>query len=87
MEKIKIAKSYSLDGKKLNEFPSQFLDRVEVEYLELPSWKENISDIRKFDDLPKNCKDFVVAIEDLSGVPVKIISVGPQRDETIIRAD
>jgi adenylosuccinate synthase len=85
VDTIKIGEYYTLNGQKLEEFPSLFLDKVEVKYLEFPSWDENISNIRNYEDLPKNCKNFIGAIEELSGIPVKIISLGPERKETIIR--
>lgn len=54
-------------------------------YETLPNWKEDISNITEFNDLPANAQAYVKAIEDWVGVPVSIISVGPGREQTIVR--
>ena len=53
-------------------------------YKELPGWDEPIEDFRSFDELPKNAKHYVSTIENLTGVPVTIISVGPARERSIV---
>lgn len=59
------------------------LEKVDVVYKEFPGWNEDISGVRKFKDLPKNCQEYVKFIEKFLGVKIPIVSVGPQREEYI----
>lgn len=59
------------------------LEKVEVIYKEFPGWDEDISKVRKFADLPKNCQEYIRFIEKFLGVKVSIVSVGPAREEYI----
>jgi adenylosuccinate synthase len=54
-------------------------------YQELPGWWEDISECRTFDDLPKNARDYVLALEAMIGARVSAIGVGPGREQTIER--
>ncbi len=67
-------------------FPSQ-LDGVEPVYEELPGWAEEIRHCRAMSELPSNCLRYVARLEELVGVPVELVSVGPGREETILRGD
>jgi adenylosuccinate synthase len=81
---IKICTGYRSEGKECLEIP--FTDQiVEPVYTELPGWKENISGIREFDKLPKNLRSYIAFVENQTGVPVTMVSVGPDREETIFR--
>ncbi len=84
---IKIATGYELDGKNLDYVPSDINDfgRVKPRYREVKGWDEPLSDCRSFDDLPKNARDYVEMIEHLSGVPVTLVSIGPAREQSILR--
>lgn len=84
---IKIATGYELDGKDLDCVPSDINDfgRVKPRYREVKGWDEPLSDCRSFDDLPKNARDYVEMIEHLSGVPVTLVSIGPAREQSILR--
>ncbi|MDA8405667.1 MAG: adenylosuccinate synthase [Deltaproteobacteria bacterium] len=84
---IKIATGYELDGKDLDHVPSDINDfgRVKPCYREVKGWDEPLSDCRSFDDLPKNARDYVEMIEHLSGVPVTLVSIGPAREQSILR--
>lgn len=86
-ESIKIGVKYLLDGKEIDFIPSSLsdFDKVEVEYITLPGWKQDISEIKKFDDLPKNCREYVLTIEELIGTPIQFIGVGTGRDQMIVR--
>ena len=57
----------------------------EIEYDEITGWQEPLPDYRKYADMPKTFKDYVAYIENAVGVPVKLVSIGPDRDETIMR--
>ncbi len=85
LKKIKICTSYKLDGKIINFFPSSEddLKKCKPVYEELEGWTEDITSVREFDKLPLSAQKFVKRIEELSGVPVSIISVGPERSAVI----
>jgi adenylosuccinate synthase len=61
------------------------LSEVEVEYVTLPGWQVSIQNVRKFEELPANCKAYVKFVEDYLGVPVEWIGTGPGRDNMIHR--
>jgi adenylosuccinate synthase len=85
---IKVCVAYECDGKRYDYFPMQqsVLFHAKPVYVEMPGWKgEDISGIRKFEDLPENTRKYVEFIESLAGVPMSFISVGADRDQTIIR--
>ncbi len=52
--------------------------------MELDGWKEDITGVKSFDELPENAKAYVRKIEELTGVPVGLVSVGPDRTQTIL---
>ncbi|MFA7296757.1 MAG: adenylosuccinate synthase [Dehalococcoidia bacterium] len=85
-DRIKICTAYELDGQRLSALPPSLAASVRVTpvYEELPGWKQEISDVRAFGDLPKEARDYVHRIESLLGVPVDMISVGPERDQAIV---
>jgi len=86
LEQLKICVGYDLDGKEIRHRPASMktLERCRPIYREMPGWKEDISKARRMDQLPANAKTYIQTIEDLSGVPVSIVSVGPGRDDTIM---
>lgn len=86
LKKIKIATGYTLKGKKLV-FPpvsEKDFNRVKPVYREFAGWKQDISFVRKFNRLPANCRKYVKFIENFLGIPVRFISVGPERSQTIV---
>ena len=83
-EKIKICTSYLSAGKECIEIPFDN-SPVEPVYSTLPGWKANITDVREFAKLPENLKNYIKFIEGKTGVPVTMVSVGPDREETIFR--
>jgi len=88
LQTLKIAIGYSLEAKPLKYLPlleSDF-DNVKVEYVELPGFSEDITKCRKFEDLPLAARNYVLKIEELLGVPVKSIGVGPERDQMIYKS-
>lgn len=86
LDQLKICTAYKYKGETLDAFPANLrvLAACEPVYETLPGWTEDISAIQDFDALPGNVKRYLERIEELSGVPIQIISVGPQRDQTII---
>ncbi|MFH0976734.1 MAG: adenylosuccinate synthase [Spirochaetota bacterium] len=83
--KIKVAAAYKIDGKKIDHFPSNGVERIEPVYEELDGWTEDISGCSSFKSLPKNTKKYVKYLEDNIGLKASIISVGPDRRSTIVR--
>ncbi len=86
-ETLKICVGYRINGEKLAEFPynAKRLNQVEPEYISLPGWKQDITSITKFKELPENARQYVFTIEELLGKKITIISVGPNRKQTIFR--
>jgi len=87
LETIRICKGYKTSKGTLTEFPGdiEILDDVEPVYEDYPGWRENIRDIRKLEDLPEKARDYLGVIEEIAGAEVEIISIGPDRDQTILK--
>lgn len=85
-DELKICTAYELDGNMIQSFPgnAEDLRRVKPVYETVPGWSEEIKGVSSFDDLPENAKKYVSRISELMGKPVKIVSVGPGREETIL---
>ncbi|HYG70283.1 MAG TPA: adenylosuccinate synthetase, partial [Anaeromyxobacteraceae bacterium] len=85
-ETLKIAVGYRVDGKVLDEMPSdpELLERCEAVYEELPGFDEKLENLRSWDDLPPRARAYAKRVEELSGVKVIGVSVGADRGETIL---
>jgi adenylosuccinate synthase len=83
---IKIATSYQLEGTTISAMPSNInqAGAVVPVYESLEGWKEDIDKVKTYDDLPTQAKDYLQRIEELTGVPANIVSVGPDRAETLL---
>jgi adenylosuccinate synthase len=84
-DSIKICTSYRVNGKECIEIPFDNDADIEPVYTELKGWREEISSIKSFEKLPVALKHFIEFIEKQTGVPVTMVSVGPDREETIFR--
>jgi adenylosuccinate synthase len=86
---LKVATSYKAGSLIMESMPAdlELYPGIEIIYDELPGWEENLADIRKFEDLPSNCKSYIAYIEKKLGVKAAVISTGPKRDQTIIVED
>ncbi len=84
-ETIKVCTSYNIDGKEQAELPFDNSTAIDPVYTELPGWKEDITGIRDYAGLPENLRNYVEFIEKRTGLPVTIVSVGPDRNSTIFR--
>ena len=84
---IKIGKRYLVDGKEVSGMPAslKIYSDVVVEYETLPGWTEDISKVKSFDELPANCKAYVLRLEALMGIPIRWIGVGPGRTDILVR--
>ena len=85
LPEINICVAYELDGKRIDYFPSQVeeLRRVQPIYETLPGWQQDITEIRAVNDLPKNAQRYLDRISELIGLPVAVVSVGPDREQTM----
>jgi adenylosuccinate synthase len=86
---IPVCVAYEVDGVRVDEVPvsqSDFHHAVPI-YEELPGWTEDITGARTFDDLPKNARDYVLALEKMSGARISAIGVGPDREAIVVRHD
>jgi adenylosuccinate synthase len=86
VDPLNICTAYELEGKRITEFPANLkkLAACTPIYESLPGWVENISSVRKYEDLPQNTKDYLKRIEEIAATPIDIVSVGPGREQTII---
>jgi adenylosuccinate synthase len=86
---IPVCVAYEVDGVRVDEVPvsqSDFHHAVPI-YDEFPGWSEDITGARTFDDLPANARDYVLALEKLSGSRISAIGVGPDREAIVVRHD
>jgi adenylosuccinate synthase len=84
-EKVQVCTSYLVDGIDTDEFPFDIDPRyVQPVYTELPGWNEDLTGIRNANEIPQNLQDYIRFIENALEVPVTIVSVGPDREQTIL---
>jgi adenylosuccinate synthase len=85
LEELKICEAYEIDGERTCVFPSHVEDlaRAKPIYRSLPGWKTNITGVRKLSDFPKAARNYLDVLGELVEAPVEIISVGPDREQTI----
>ena len=82
---IKACVAYKINGEETDEFPFDICDGVEPVYVEIPGWKTDMTQRTPEDECPEEFHAYVSFLEEELGVPVKIVSVGPDREQTIIR--
>ncbi|HID11663.1 MAG TPA: adenylosuccinate synthase, partial [Candidatus Latescibacteria bacterium] len=89
LDPLRICVAYVYNGRRIEEFPgsAELLRGCQPEYEELPGWKESISSARSWEDLPEAARRYVQRIEELVGVEVGLISVGREREQTVVRKD
>jgi len=85
LDELKICSAYTIDGNRVEQFPSHVddLKKAVPVYETLPGWQEDLSSLRSYDDLPATAKRYLARIGELLGRPVAIVSVGPDREQTI----
>jgi len=83
MPEIKLCVAYERDGQRIDDLPYDGLEQVTPVYETFPGWTESISDCKALHELPKNALAYVCAIEDLVGCKAWLVSVGPDRKQTI----
>lgn len=87
LETLKVCRAYRCDGTEMTQLLGDWeaVQECVPVYDELPGWSEDISEVRSFDDLPENAKAYIKHVEDLVEVPVQFISIGAERNATIVR--
>lgn len=87
LDTIKVCTAYDCDGVEYTTVPEHraLFDAAKPKYIEVPGWTEDITGCKSFDELPKNAQDYIKLIEELSGVKVSFVAVGPDREQTINR--
>jgi len=86
LPELKICTAYELDSRRVTDFPSHVDDlrRVQPVYETLPGWQEEISSVRQLAALPQNARRYLDRLSQLLGRPVEVVSVGPDREQTIL---
>jgi adenylosuccinate synthase len=85
LPELKLCTAYDLNGERLTHFPSDSfqLERCQPVYETLPGWSENITKARRLTDLPPAARRYIDRISELVGLRVSVVSIGPDRDQTI----
>jgi adenylosuccinate synthase len=88
IETIRLCTAYEIDGRRIEAWPSSAaaLERATPVYAEFPGWPDDLHGVRAMADLPENARRYVTALEEHAGVPIVLLSVGPERTQTIERA-
>jgi adenylosuccinate synthase len=89
LEEIKICYAYDHQGEIIEHFPASLKTLAECKpiYRTIKGWKGRVSDCRNYEELPEGARDYIDTIEQIAGAPVKMISVGPGREQTIMKED
>ena len=82
---LKICVGYKLNGKSIDYFPANVatLEKCQPIYEELPGWQASVRDIRQFEQLPAEARQYIARLEEVISCPVSLISVGPRREQII----
>ena len=85
LDKVKVCVGYKFDGKVIDYFPASLEDVAKCEpvYEEFAGWDESVANARSYDEIPENAKIYLRRIEELTGTKISIVSVGPERAQTI----
>jgi adenylosuccinate synthase len=86
IDRIKLCTAYKKGNETITYFPASLKELAQCEpiYEEFDNWDVDISEVRKYEDLPQNAKTYLKRIEQLVGVPIKLIGVGKEREQTIM---
>lgn len=87
LDEIPVCVAYDVDGERFDEMPDNQSDfhHAKPIFETFPGWKEDISGVRNFEDLPENAQNYVLALEKMSGCRISVIGVGPDREQLIVR--
>lgn len=82
---IKACTAYKINGELTNEFPFSIEQDIEPQYVEMKGWNCDLSHCKSEDEFPQEFKDYIAFLEKELETPITILSVGPDRDQTIVR--
>ena len=86
LDEIPVCVGYEIDGEVTKDFPTTSkLKKAKPVYKVLPGWKEDIRGIKNYEDLPENCRNYILRIEELIGAKITMVSNGPGREDIILR--
>ncbi len=87
IEKLNICVSYTLDGQEIDYIPADIkqFERCTPNYITVDGWNEDITNVKKYEDLPLNARKYLEKISQIVGIPVTFVSVGPDRTQTIVK--
>ena len=85
LERVKLCVAYRQEGKLYTDLPAgpAELEPFEPIYEEMPGWQEDLWQVRSWEELPAAARAYILRIEELSGVPVRLVSVGPEREQVV----
>ena len=84
-ETIKACVAYKIDGEEIDYFPFDINETIEPVYVELPGWQTDMTKMQSEDEFPEEFNAYLSFLEEQLGVPIKIVSLGPDREQTIER--
>ncbi len=87
LDEVKVCVAYDTPGGRTSDLPIDDLDRATPVYRSFPGWSEELGGARSMDELPAACRDYLRFVEEESGCPLVLASIGPRRDETIVLRD
>lgn len=82
---IKACVSYTVDGEEIEDLPFDISERIKPNYIEIPGWKTDMTSMRSENEFPEEFNNYITFLEEELGVPISIVSLGPDRAQTIIR--
>ena len=86
LDEIPVCIGYEIDGKVTTDFPTTpTLEKAKPVFTKLPGWKCDIRGIKKYEDLPENCRKYIEFVEEQIGFPITMVSNGPGREDIIYR--
>lgn len=85
LDTIKACVAYNIDGRETDKFPFDITEGIEPVFAELPGWKTDMTKMKSEDEFPEEFNAYLTFLEEELGVPIKIVSVGPDREQTIER--
>ncbi len=89
LDTVKICVAYDYNGQRITEYPANLhiIEQCKPIYEELPGWEEDVTSVRRLEDLPENARNYVKRVSELTGIEIATFSVGPDRDQTNVLVD
>ena len=84
-EEVRVCNSYKINGVETQDFPYSIEENIEPVYTSFPGWKTDMTKFKSEDEFPQEFKNYIKYLETELNVPISIVSVGPDREQTIIR--